>query len=405
MRSLKRLFRLLLTVQGVFVVGAQIFEDLDEVEILVRRRKDAQPRCPECHKALRGKIISHRVRWRHWDILDWKCYLAGEVREGWCPRHGRRVEQVPWATPAARHTKAFDRKVARMVQMADKTAVTELYRVSWRTVGRIVRRVVDAELPKDLYKDLDAIGVDEVSFKRGHRYLTVVSDLVTSRVIWLGEGNSAETLTKFFQELGKERAHQLSVVAMDMSEAYRTVVAEWAPQAQIVYDRFHVVKLLLDAVDELRREECRKVQGPAREALKKTRFALLRNPKHRTPRDLEAIQRVEKGNRRLARGYGLRVDFEELWMIENEADARVFLMRWTRAALRSRLSPLRRFANTVREHLDGILGFFRYYGTTNAVLEGTNNKIKLLIHRAYGFRSVPALLAMIHLCCSGINLS
>ena len=405
MRSLRRFFGILLKVQGAFVVGVEVLVEVWEVEIEVRRRKDAHPRCSKCRKKLQGTITSHRRRWRHWDILGWSCYLVGEVREGYCRKHRRRIERLPWSAPAARHTKAFDRKVARLVQMTDKTAVTEVFRIAWRTVGRIVRRVVSEVLPKDLYKDLDAIGVDEVSYKRGHRYLTIVSDLVSGRVIWASEGKSGATLERFFQRLGKERARQISVVAMDMSEAYGTVVKDWAPQADIVYDRFHVVKLLLDAIDEIRREECRKIQGEAREALKKTRFALLRNPKHLTPRDVEAIQRVEKSNRRLTKAYGLRVDFEDLWKIEDEEKARAFLMRWTRAALRSRIAPLRRFALTVRQHLKGILGFFKYYGTTNALLEGTNNKIKLLIHRAFGFRSVASLLAMIHLCCSGITLS
>ena len=405
MRSLRKLFRILLAVQGAFVTGARILEQDKEVEVFIRRRKDASPRCSRCRKKLRGKIVTRKGRWRHFDLMDWKCYLVGEVREGYCRTHGRRVERIPWAYPAARHTKMFDRKVARMAQVTDKSAVMEFFRMTWRTVGRIVKRIVADVLPKDLFNDLDVIGVDEVSYKRGHRYLTVVSDLISERVIWVHEGKSAEVLGEFFKALGEKRSHQLSVVAMDMSEAYQKAVKAYAPQAQIVYDRFHVIKLLLEAVDETRRDECRKARGKARDALKGTRFALLRNPKHQAPGDIEKIRHVESSNRRLTRAYGLRVDFEDLWEIEDESKARRFIMRWTRAALKSRLPHMRRFARTVRNHLDGILGFFKYYGTTNAFLEGTNNKIRLLIHRAYGFRSVPALMAMIHLCCSGIRLS
>jgi len=271
-------------------------------------------------------------------------------------------------------------------------------------VGRIVRRVVDELLPSNLLDGLVCIGVDETSYKRGHRYITVVTDLVSGLVVWVGEGKSAVTLGQFFERLGPERAAKLELVTMDMGGAFQKAVKAWAPNADVVFDRFHVVKLLLEAVDEVRREECRELYGDARKALKGSRFALLRNPKHLTPADTETIARIESQNRKLARAYALRVDFEQFWDIHDEKKARVFLMRWTRAALLSRREPLIRFAKTVRKHMDGILGFIRWGGATNARLEGMANKIKLCIHKAFGFRSVPALIGMIHLCCSGITL-
>jgi transposase len=192
---------------------------------------------------------------------------------------------------------------------------------------------------------------------------------------------------------------------MDMSESHRTTVAHYAPQADIVYDRFHVVKLLLEAIDDIRRDECSKLKGEERKSLKRSRFALLRNPKHLKPKDEEVIRRVAASNSHLFRAYERRATFEDLWDCESPDQAREFLMSWTRSTLLSRLEPLRRFAKTVRSHLEGILGFFLYNGATNSVLEGTNNKIKLLIHRAFGFHRVEALMAMIMLCCSGIELT
>jgi transposase len=315
------------------------------------------------------------------------------------------VEFVPWAFPEARFTKAFDYSVVDLVQVADKTAASRIFRTAWRTVGRMVERVVAKELPVDRFADLTEIGVDETSYKRGHRYLTAVVNLATGRVIWLGEGKSAETLGSFFQELGPDRCKKLELISMDMSGAFKKAIEEHAPHVAIAYDKFHVVKLLLEAIDEVRREEVRAVEGvEARKALKGTRFALLRNPKHRKPKDHDAIKLVQRTNRRLARAYQLRVDIEGLWEIEDPEEARAFLMRWTRSALLSRLDPLRRFARTVRDHLDGILGYF-HWGRTNAKLEGTNNKIKLAIHRAFGFHSVSSLMAMVYLCCGGLDLS
>ena len=399
-----RFFRFVLSVQAAVVEGCEILAEANAVEILVRRRSNAKPRCPECRRVLGGEIREHRRRWRHLNIVRTRSYLSCTVREGFCPRHGRRVEMVPWAFPGARFTKAFDYQVASLVQVADKSAAARMFQVTWRTVGRMVTRVVESELPKDRLEDLTYIGIDETSYKRGHRYLTVVCNLATGRVVWLGEGKSAETLGTFFDELGVDRCREVEVVCMDMSAAYTKAVHDRAPNAAIVYDKFHVVKLLLDAIDEVRREEVRGLEGEAKKALKGTRFALLRNPKHRTPKDEESIRQVKKTNRRLARAYELRVDFEELWKIEDPDEAEDFVKSWTRDALKSRLDPLRRFATTVRGHAEGILAHFHYWRATSAQMEGTNNKIKLAIHKAFGFRSIEALMAMVYLCCGGLTL-
>lgn len=404
MRAAAPLFRFLLEVQGAIVRGAKVVAGERAVEIFVRLRTNRKPRCSTCNLPLTGEIKTHQRRWRHLDLLRMRSYLVYDLREGCCPKHGRRTERVPWASTGALHTRAFERRVAELAQVADKSAVSRIFDVCWRTVAGMLERVVGELLPKDLLEDLVAIGIDETSYKRGYRYLTVVSCLMTGRVVWIGEGKSAETLGQFFSKLGPARCARLEAIAMDMSGSYLKAVKEHAPQADVIYDRFHVVKLLLDAVDETRRDECRAMGGEERQAVKRTRYAFLRNPKHHTPKDIAAIARVQRTNRRLARLYQLRADIEDVWELGTEHAAGEFLMNWTRSALLSRMEPLRRFATTVREKLHGILGFFRHSGQTNAVLEGTNNKIKLLIHRAYGFRSVPALMAMIHLCCSGIHL-
>ena len=261
-----------------------------------------------------------------------------------------------------------------MVQLTDKSAVAELASLAWRTVGFIVERVVEDIGPKDLFDDLVGITVDEVSHKRGHRYLTIVTNLENGLCVWAGEGNGAAVLSRFFDELGAERSRKIQVVAMDMSGGYLAAVREKAPGAEVLYDRFHIVKLLLDAVDAVRREECALLEGDERSDLKHTRFALLRNPKHLRPKDRLAIERLQATN-----------------------------MRLTRAALRSRLAPIQRFARTIRSHMDGVLGFIRWGDITSGQAEGMNNKIKLLIHRAFGFHCAAAVMAMITLCCSGIT--
>lgn len=405
MTALVQFLRFVLCVQGAVVRGARWQRETGIVEIEVRRHRNAKPRCSTCGKVMGGAIVLKRQTWRHLDLIRRRTYLVAQVREARCSVHGRRLERVPWATPAAKHTRRFDEHVASLVQVADRSAASRIFRLAWRTVGGIVERVVNERLSEQRLDGLVAIGVDETSYKRGHRYLTVVSCLVTGKVVWVGEGSTAQTLGRFFAELGPERSSNLAVVAMDMGEAYQKAVREHAPQADIVFDRFHVVQLLLKAVDEVRREEWRRLEGSDRQALKGARFAFLRNPKHYSPKDHLAIARIQRSNDRLARLYQRRVDFEILWECHDEGQARTYLMRWTRSALRSRLEPLRRVARTMRKHIDGILGYYRHPKMTNAVLEGTNNKIQLIIHRAFGFHSVNALLSMVYLCCSGLEFA
>lgn len=402
--ALAGLFRFLLDVRGAYVVRAGVREDESGVEIEVRQHGNAKARCPEhgCNRTLGGSLKTHRREWRHLDMMRTKTYLVADVREGYCSVHGTRVERVPWAAPRARFTHVFDLHVSSLAQVSDKSAATRMFRVSWRTVGRIVERVVDHLLPRGRFDNVTAISVDETSYKRGHRYLTIVSDVARGRVIWVGQGKSAETLKKFLGEFGPQRAAALEIVCMDMSDAYRKAVRECAPNAEIVYDRFHVVKLLLEAVDEVRRDITRDMPAEQKKAIKGLRYAFLRNPKNYRVRDLAAITAVQSSNDKLARTYQLRVNFEGLWECSDVEEARHFLFDWTRSALLSRREPLRRFARTVRKHSEGILNYFRFNGLTNALAEGTNNKVKLAIHRAFGFHLFESLAAMIYLYCSGL---
>lgn len=406
MSPLVPFLRRILSLQALVVVGGRFDEELGAAVVEVRRRRTAKARCPRHHCALGGELRTRRKLWRHLDLAGTRLYLQSDVREGRCSRcDGRRVELVPWASHRAEHTWAFDRYVARLVQITDKTAVAELAQVAWRTVGSIVERVVEKFKLRRGLDNLVGISVDETAYKRGHRYLTIVTDLETGDAVWAGEGKSSETLSRFFDELGPERTAKLDVVAMDMSGGYEKAVRERCPRADIVYDRFHVVKLLLDAVDAVRREECGSLSDPQdRIALKNTRFALLRNPGHLSPSDHDAIRRVRATNARLTRAYGLRVDIEEFWNLQTEDRGRTFLMNWTKAALRSRLAPLQRVARTLRARMEGVLGFIRWAGVTSSKSEGRNNKIKMIIHRSFGFHSAASTLAMITLCCSGIRL-
>lgn len=306
MSPLAAFLRRILKLQALVCLGGDFTDEGDAV-LRVRRRRNAEARCPIHRCPLQGALVRRTKRWRHLDFAQTKVFLEAEVREGHCPRcDGRCVESVPWASGRAEHTSVFDRYIARLVQITDKTAVSMLAGLAWRTVGRVIERVVDALGRKNQFEDLVGISVDETAYKRGHRYLTVVVKLENGEATWAANGKSSATLGNFFDELGPERCAKLQVVAMDMSGGYEKAVRERCPQADLVYDRFHVVKLLLDAVDEVRRAECVQLTDVDKQALENTRFSLLRNPAHLKPKDVAAIARVHATNRRLTRAYGSR---------------------------------------------------------------------------------------------------
>jgi transposase len=234
--------------------------------------------------------------------------------------------------------------------------------------------------------------------------VTVVVDHVRKRVVWIGEGKSADTLKKFFAELGPERIRKLTHVTMDMSAAYIAAVDEHAPHVEKVFDRFHVQRLASDAVDEVRRAEVREVAGTeGAKALKKTRWALLKNPWNLNQREEQKLAEVQQTNRPIYRAYLLKEMLARTLDYRQPGRAARHLADWISWAVRSKLKPFAKLAGTIRKYRDGILAYVKTR-LTNGPTEGLNNKTRLITRRAYGFHSAHALAAMIHLCCGGITL-
>jgi transposase len=294
--------------------------------------------------------------------------------------------------------------VAYLAQRMDRTAVHKQLGINWRTVGTIVGRIVAERLDPSRLGDLSVIGVDELSFRRHHNYVTVVVDHLKKRVVWVGEGKSAETLQRFFEELGPERATKLTHITMDMSGAYIAAVDEHAPQAQKVFDRFHVQRLASDAVDKVRRAEVRQAAGtPKAQLLKSTLWALLKSPWNMKQHEEDKLADVQKTNRRIYRAYLLKESLAQGLDHRQQSRASKHFDGWIGWAARSKLKPFTKLARTIKKFKDGILA---YVSTrlTNGLTEGLNNKTRLITRRAYGFHSAQALMSMIHLCCGGIVL-
>jgi len=362
------------------------------------------PRCGCCGRQVRrtkGRL--RRREWRDLKIRQLPLVLAYTPRRVVCPDCGVRVEQVPWAQRWSRVTKTLTRAVAELARQTDLSTVAHHFAVNWKTVGSIIHRAVQWGLRKRRKRPLRIIGIDEVSRKKGHRYLTLVYDLERGRLIWVGTDRSKATLEAFFDALGGRRCQHLQAVVLDMWKAYLTVVEERAPQATVCFDRFHVVQHLNRAVDEVRRSMVRRLAGPEKALIKGTRFVLLKNPWNQTPKQKRALSALVRSNHPLSRAWYLKEDLQRFWDYVREGWAEKHLRQWLWWASHSRLEPFQRFARLVRRHLEGILAWTRLR-VSNGALEGMNNKVKLVSHRSYGFRNAERYIEAIYHNCAALPL-
>ena len=362
------------------------------------------PRCSSCGHNCRGYDRVEGRTWRHLDLAGMKWYLRYDTRRVDCPRCGVVVEHVPWAEVGSWFTRPFEDQVGYLAQRSDKTTVRKLMRVAWTTVGDIIQRVVTRHQRTSLLDGLTHIGVDELSYRRHHKYVTVVVDHTTQRIVWAKEGKNAATLQAFFTELGTERVARLEAVTIDMSAAYINAVTEASPQAQIIFDRFHVQRLAHDALDQVRRAEVREAPTPAaRTELKGMRWPLLRRAWNLKDLEVCKLVALTRANRRLFRAYLLKESLAAILDGRQVHVARRKLGEWIGWAFRSQLAPFRRLAATIRDHLDGILAYVRSR-LSNGRTEALNGKARTITRRSYGLHSASALIALLKLCCSGIDL-
>jgi len=395
------LLRALLGLKKTVVVGFEF--TLRELAVTVKPSTRV-PRCSGCGRRCR-QVYDHRDRqWRHLDIIGLEVKLRYRVRRVACRRCGIATELVPWAEHGSAFTRAFEELVAYLAQRTDKTTIAEMLAISWATVGNIIQRVVKRLGPTDLLDGLTQIGIDELSYRRHHEYLTVVTDHGTGRVVWAAPGKNADTARRFFRELGAERSAKLVAVTIDMSPAYIEAVREMAPNARLIFDRFHVQRLAHEALDKVRRIEWRARSGTVdASAVKKTRYALQKRPWNLTQPEHEKLAVVQRHNRPLYRAYLLKETLAEILDRRQVNVARTKLVEWLGWAARSRLEPFKKLARTFKQHIEGIVAYVAT-GLSNGPAEGLNGKIRTITRRAYGFHGASSLIALIFLCCTRIVL-
>jgi len=392
-------FNRLMDLPGITVTDVEFSADAVVVGVRLRSRR---LRCPRCEFTTRSRYDTRAESstWRHLDLGAWRLRVRADLRRLCCPVHGVITQGVPFARPGSRFTRDFEDLVGWLATTMDKTALARLVRVDWDTTGRIIERVVADRLDPDRLQRLFQVGVDEVSWRKGHSYLTLVSNHGTGKFVWGRAGKDAATLDRFFDDLG-DRAEAIQAVSMDMSPAFRKSVTTHAGNAVICYDPFHVVALATAALDKVRRQvwqDLRKLpdQDTARR-FKGARWVLLRNPRDLTDKQAATLRKLKRRGGDLWRAYSLKEALRAVFAGDlNEADVGALLDRFCSKASRSHLAPFLTVARTVRQQRAGILAAIRL-GINNARHEGLNRRVRLIVNRAYGFHSANAALALIML--------
>lgn len=413
-------FNRMLQIPGATVAGIVFTGEGIEVRLRLRAQR---LRCP-CGWSARAVYDRSRRRWRHLDLAASRVFLVCEIRRLRCRCCGRvRTEQVPWARVGARFTRDFEDVVAWLAQRTDKTTIKTKMRISWESVTAIVQRVVAEHLDDERLEEVYRLGVDEVSYRKGHRYLTVVADHDRDgAVLWAGPGRKAATLEQFYEHLGPERCAQITAVSLDMGRAFAKATRKHCPQARQCVDPFHVIKLANDALDYTRRWATNRARAPLgtvsatgyrtknprpefteARMIKHTRWALLKDVAKHTDRQREQLEELRKSRHVLYRAWSLKEELRDLYRLKDHESAADHLDTWLARACRCRIPAMLKLSRTIRDHRDQILAAVEL-DLSNSKLEGLNSKIRLINHRGYGHHSAAALTAMIYLCAGGIRI-
>jgi transposase len=383
---------------GVVIERVVFDEAANEITVACRLRRRGARRCGRCQQRCAGYDRGDgRRRWRALDAGTVRVFIEADAPRVECREHGVTVASVPWARHGAGHTRAFDDQVAWLVTHTSKTAVVELMRVAWRTVGAIAARVViDARAARDPFDGLTRIGIDEISYRRGHKYLMVVVDHDSGRLVWAAEGHDRRTLQQFFDLLGKERAAKIRLVSADAAEWIAACALDACEHATLCLDPFHIVRWATEALDVVRRwvwNVLRKIGVPAQAAqLKGCRYALWKNPQNLTDRQHATLAWIARHNHSLYRAYLLK---EQLRLVFHQRgdQAVAMLDAWLGWARRSRIPAFVELYHRIKRHRTGIIASVTH-GLSNGLTESVNTKLRLLTRIAYGFRSTDNLIAL-----------
>lgn len=368
----------------------------------IRPRRNGKIICSRCEGRRSGYDTLPPRRFEFVPMWGIPVFFRYAMRRVNCPDCGVVVEKVPWAKGKHQVTDFYAWFLARWAKRLSWQEVARVFKTSWDTVFRSVEQAVEWGLEHRKLDGVTAIGVDEISIRRGHRYLTLVYEIGEGckRLLWVEEERTKEALTKFFDFFGEKRSAALDFICSDMWKNYLDVIAEKARSALNVLDRFHIIKMLNKKIDQVRAAEVKRLKAEGREPiLSRSRWCFLKRPENLTEKQDLTLSELVKYNLRTVRAYLLKEDFDFFWDYVSPAWAEKFLDRWCNRVMRSRLGPMKDFARTLRSHKMLILNWFKakQAGISLGAVEGLNNKAKVTTKKAYGFRtSRAAKIALYH---------
>ena len=440
MVSANTLCKKLLNVKNAVVEKSEFYTDTDglnHIRIHARPNRWHEDDCPFCHRRCQ-RYDQKSDKPRSWRGLDWGATLVDIV--GWthrinCPEHGVVTAAVPWAYPGSGFTRDFDLTVGWLAVYLPRSVVSEYMRIDWETVGRCVHRTLN-EIEPERSRRLDNlvnIGIDETSYKKGHKYITVIVNHDTNSVVWASQGHGKTVLESFYRQLSPEQLESIKVVTGDGAKWITECVNEFTPDCERCVDQFHVVQWAMEALDEVRREiwgeayaevkrlkkenprfpgrpkaddpvsaEIKAATKKAKE-IKNSAYALGKAPEHLTEKQELRVQMIAENNDRLYRAYRMKEMLRLLLKIKDVEEAEAELKRWLWWASHSRIPAFKELYAKIKRHREHILNAIRL-GMSNARTEATNNKIKLIVRKAYGFRNIQNMLDMVYLVCSDLRV-
>lgn len=361
--------------------------------------------CPECGQACPLYDHGPQRTWRHLDTCQYQTLLHASVPRTECAEHGVRIVSVPWAEPGGHFTALFERLAIDWLQAASQSAVAARLGLSWDEIHGIMERAVRRGLKRREAEPIPHVGVDEKSFRKRHRYATIVTDLDRSCVLYVAEGREQSSLDGFWDTLSDEQRDGIQAVAIDMCDAYENSIKAHLPQAdeKIVYDKFHVAKQLGEAVDQVRRRENKQLRAVGDDRLVGTRYAWLRNPDNFDSDQWREFGELRRSHLKTARAWALKEQAMVLWDYRYEKPARKHFAWWYRWATHSRLQPMIDKARMLKRRLENVLTYLKH-GITNAVSESLNSKIQWVKYTARGFRNFENFKTAIYFHCGGLDL-
>ena len=351
---------------------------------IVREKKEYQ--CP-CGQRYERYYDGDYREVRDLPFGKWDVYLVFFQVRVECPHCGVKTERLDWLPSYGRNTTRLEEYVARLCELASVKAVAKFLDMDWKTVKRIDKQTLEKRLNPPNFDGLRILAIDELAIKKGHHYVTVIIDFLTKRVVWVEIGRAEKALNRFYRRLGKKRCRQIEAVAMDMWPAFMKATKKHCPRARLVFDKFHILSHMAQVIDQVRRREFKRASKKTREVIKGSRYLLLRNRAKVRGKKRIRLSELLALNKPINAVHVSKEDLKPLWDYRSPRWAEAYFREWYRRAIYSKIEPLKKFARMLKKHWEGIAAHC-FYPIHTSLLEGINNKAKVIKRIAYGYHDI-----------------